>query len=121
MRVPWFNRRGSGQGADAAWGSWAMCAPHERTEDEIALALRLIPLYRVTLRVDDPQRPQRAWWPLGWRATLVTMLGVERAQRALHEASELGATVIAICPRELAEHYCDELARHALPCDIQSA
>ncbi len=121
MRVPWFNWRGAGHGAEAATASWVMCAAHVRTEDEIALALRLIPLYRVVLRVDDPQAPQRAWWPLTWRAALATMLGAERAQRALREASERGVAVLAVCPRELAEHYCDELARHALPCVIQSA
>jgi len=121
MRVPWFNWRSSGHSVVVGRTSWAACVAHERTDDEIALALRLIPLYRVVLRVDVPLAPQRAWWPLGWSAALASMLGPERAQRALREASEGGAALIAICPRELAEHYCDELARHALPCDIQSA
>jgi hypothetical protein len=118
MRVPWFSRRSSGRSEDA---SWTVCAPHGRTDDEVSLALRLIPLYHVLLKVDDPAAPARLWWPLDWRVTLTAMVGAERAQRALREACACGAVVIAICPRELAEHYCDELARRSLPCAIEPA
>lgn len=118
MRVPWFNWRTAARSADT---SWALCAPHERTSDEVALALRLIPLYRVVLQIDSPHAPQRLWWPLDWRATLTAMVGAERAQRILCEAHATGVAVIAVCPRELAEHYRDELLRHALPCDITPA
>ena len=59
----------------------------ERTDDEIALALRLIPLYQVRLQVDEVGAPMRLWWPLHWRATLTVMLGAERALRATEDAA----------------------------------
>jgi hypothetical protein len=118
MRVPWFNWRVSGSRDEAAR---IACAPRERTEDDISLALRLIPLYHVLLQVDDPRAPMRLWWPLDWRARLTATLGAERALQALCEASERGVAVLAVCPRELAEHYCDELARQSLPCGIEPA
>ena len=115
MRVPWFPWRVPGR--DEAV-SWTTCAPHERSEDEVALALRLIPLYRVFVRVGDPHRAAGLTWPLAWRDVLLSTLGAERAQRVMSEIRTSGFAVIAVCPRELAEHYCDELARHALPCGI---
>ncbi len=118
MRVPWFNWRASERDDDA---QRAVCAPHERSDDEIALALRLIPLYQVRLQVGAAHMPEPLWWPLTWRASLTAMLGAERAQRVLFEARARGVAVIAVCPHELAEHYRDELARHALPCDIAPA
>ncbi len=119
MRVPWFNWRAPGR---EDTGSWTACyAPHERSDDEIALALRLIPLYHVRLRIDAPHAPARLWWPLDWRATLIATIGAERTQRALRDVAERGEAILAVCPRELAEHYCDELARHALPCEIAPA
>ena len=118
MRVPWFPWRVSGRDEAVAW---TMCAPRERSDDEVALALRLIPLYRVFVRVGDPHRAARLTWPLAWRDILVSSLGAERAQRAMSEIRDSGFAVIAVCPRELAEHYRDELARHALPCGIAPA
>lgn len=118
MRVPWFPWRVSGRGEAV---SWTMCAPRERTEDEVALALRHIPLYRVFVRVGDPRRAARLTWPLAWRNILMSTLGAERAQRAMSEIRASGFAVIAVCPRELAEHYCDELARYTLPCGITPA
>lgn len=119
MRVPWFHWRASGRDDAASWA--ACCVSRERTDDEIALALRLIPLYQVRLQVDEAGAPKRQWWPLHWRATLTTMLGADQALRALCEVAERGVAVIAVCPRELAEHYCAELARYALPCAIMPA
>lgn len=98
-----------------------VCASCGRADDEVLLALRLIPLYQVLLRIDDSAAPARLWWPRTWRATLVAMVGVERAERILREALASGVAVIAVCPRELAEHYRDELARYALPCAIMPA
>jgi len=118
MRVPWFNWRTSVRGADA---SWTLCAPRERTSDEVSLALRLIPLYHVVLQVDDAHAPARVSWPLDWRATLTAMVGAERAQRILCDAYATGAAVVAVCPRELAEHYRDALLRSGLPCGITPA
>ncbi|HEU5343403.1 MAG TPA: hypothetical protein VFU60_03575 [Ktedonobacterales bacterium] len=118
MRVPWFPRRVTGRGEAV---SWTLCAPRERSDDEVALALRLIPLYRVFVRVGDPRRAARLTWPLAWRNILLSTLGAERAQRAMSEIRTSGFAIIAVCPRELAEHYRDELARHSLPCGIAPA
>ena len=118
MRVSWFNWRSTGRGDNA---SRTICAARERTADEVSLALRLIPLYRVLLQVDDPRAPARLWWPLSWRTTLTALVGAERAQRILSEARATGVAVIATCPHELAEHYRDELARYALPCVVTPA
>jgi hypothetical protein len=98
-----------------------MCAPRERSDDEVALALRLIPLYHVFVQLGDPHRAAHLTWPLIWRTTLMATLGAERAQRAINDIRASGFAIIAVCPRELAEHYRDELARHALPCGIAPA
>lgn len=119
MRVPWFNRRASGREDNAVWMTG--CAPHERTADEVTLALRLIPLYQVLLQLDDTTLEQRLCPSLAWRTTLTATLGDERALRSLRDLAERGVAVIAVCPRELAEHYRDELARLSLPCVIQPA
>ena len=117
MRVPWFNWRSSVRSDETR----AVCASRGRADDEVWLALRLIPLYQVSLRLDDPATPGRLWWPLTWRVTLAAMVGVERAERILREAWVTGMAVIAVCPLEVAEHYRDELARYALPCAILPA
>lgn len=119
MRVPWFNWRSLAREDDAF--CVANDAPHERTADEVMLALRLMPLYQVRLQLDDATLEQRLWPPCDWRDPLTAALGEERARRALSDFAERGAAVIAICPRELAEHYRDELAQLALPCVIQPA
>lgn len=119
MRVPWFNWRAIWRDEEI---SWADCyTQRERTADEIALALRLIPLYRVLLLSHAADAPLMRWWSPESRAALTRLLGAERARRALQDIAELGVAVIAVCPRELAEHYHEELARLALPCAIQPA
>lgn len=118
MRVPWFPWRVSGRSEVV---SRTMCAPRERSDDEVALALRLIPLYHVFVQIGDPHRAAHLTWPLIWRTTLMATLGAERAQRAMNEIRASGFAIIAVCPRELAEHYRDELVRHALPCGIAPA
>ena len=118
MRVPWFNWRALGREGPAEWTT--TCAPHERTADEITLALRLIPLYQVRLQwFTSSEQPLPS--ACDWQATLAATLGAERAQRALLDLAARGVAVIAVCPRELAEHYCDELAQLALPCVVQPA
>lgn len=117
MRVPWFNWRAAWRDEDI---SWVECgAQRERPADEVALALSLIPLYRVQLLSCAANAPLMRWWSPESRATLARLLGVERARRALQDIAELGVATIAVCPHELAEHYCDQLTRLALPCAIQ--
>ena len=119
MRVPWFNWRAIGR--DEEISRTACGAQRERTADEIALSLRMIPLYRVQLLSRAADAPLTRWWSPEGRAMLAQLLGSERAERALRDITELGVAVIAVCPRELAEHYYDELTRLALPCAIQPA
>lgn len=118
MRVPWFNWLNSrGDGASKA----VMCAPQQRTDVDIDLALCLIPQYAVVLQIDDSLAPLQLWWPISWLQTLTHSLGAERAQQALYDLREHGYARLAVCPRESAEHYCDELARLNLPCHIALA
>jgi len=120
MRVPWFNNwRASAREDNAVWTTG--CAPHERTADEITLALRLIPLYHVRLQLDDATQEQRLSPLLAWQAPLLATIGAERTQRALRDIATQGVAILAVCPRELAEHYRDEFARLTLPCVIQPA
>lgn len=119
MRVPWFNWRAAGRDEDVS--RTACCVRRERTADEIALSLRMIPLYRVQLLSRAADAPLARWRSPDGRAMLAQLLGAERAERALRDITELGVAVIAVCPLELAEHYYDELTRLALPCAIQPA
>lgn len=118
MRVPWFSWLNSrGDGASKA----LICAPQRRTDGDIDLALCLIPHYAVVLKIDDPLAPLHLCWPITWLQTLTQSLGTERAQQALRDLREHGFATIAVCPRESAEHYRDELARLNLPCHIALA
>jgi hypothetical protein len=119
MRVSWFNWRGASRSVAAS--PTTTCAPRPRNDAEIDLALCLIPHYQVRLQVDNPFAPQRIAPPASWLASLTETLGAERAQQALAEFHAQGAAVLAVCPLELAEHYCVELARLALPCRITPA
>lgn len=118
MRVPWFNWL-NGRGDEAS--KTVICAPQQRTDVDIDLALCLIPHYAVVLQIDGPLAPLHLCWPINWLQTLTQSLGTERAHRALHDLREYGYATLAVCPRESAEHYCDELARLNLPCHIALA
>jgi ATP-dependent Clp protease adapter protein ClpS len=91
--------------------------PRTRPDDEIALALSTLPMYCVILTLSPRDREAVAT-----RAgSLTRMVGEERAARILADAGRAGAALVAVCPRELAEHYRDELERHALPCVVEPA
>jgi ATP-dependent Clp protease adapter protein ClpS len=93
-------------------------ARRQRSDDEIALALSTLPLYHVLLTL-GPRDASVA--PAAFARSLASMVGEERAARILADAMRNGVALVATCPRELAEHYCDELARRALPCAIAPA
>ncbi len=111
-RVPWFGRFTLKRDREYAGGT-----PRQRPDDEIALALSTLPLYRVILTLG--QRDGAATGP--FFAILAPLVGEERAARILADARRAGVALIATCPLELAEHYRDELARRALPCAIVPA
>lgn len=112
MRILWFGRYEPKRVLVSA-----VQARRPRPDDEIALALSSLPLYRVVL-TRAPRESDAS--PASARA-LVSMVGAERAERIMLDAKRFGGAPVAICPRELAEHYCDELARRALPCVIEPA
>ena len=110
MRVPWiwpFPQRREGFTAP----------PRQRTDDEITLALSTLPLYQVRL---TPGQVDRATCEAFTRP-LNPLVGPERAARILADVLRDGSGVVATCPRELAEHYRNELLRRALPCVIAPA
>ncbi len=112
MRVPWLGRF-----ALKREQVYAIKQPRQRRDEEIALALSTLPLYRVMLTLS-----QRDGATAGvFSRTLAPMVGEERAARILADAARAGVALIATCPRELAEHYRDELGRRALPCAIEPA
>ncbi|HEU0026827.1 MAG TPA: hypothetical protein VFQ25_06890 [Ktedonobacterales bacterium] len=110
--MPWFGRFTHRRDRDCVTP-----APRPRSNDEITLALSTLPLYRVLL---TPGASDSAGALIHSRA-LTRLVGAERAARILAEVARAGAGLVATCPRELAEHYRDELARHALPCAIEPA
>lgn len=114
MRVPWFNWMGS-RVESAKTVAWA---PSQRSDADIDLALRLIPQYALVLQIEKRVPPQGPGLATGWRRALNESLGMERAERAFGELSAQGRAVLAVCPRETAEHYCAELRRLAVPCMV---
>lgn len=124
MWVSWFgwraaSRRNSARGeAQSQRGEARPLTLPPRGPEDIALALRLLPLYRVIVERDGASTTT---YPAIWQAKLAAALGEERCQRALRELALRGAADIALCPRELAEHYANELARQAIPCYIEPA
>ena len=112
MQVPWF-----GWFAHKRDQEWAAKTPRQRSDEEITLALSTLPLYRVDLRLSQRDGAESAVFS----HVLAPLVGEERAARILADAMRAGVAPIATCPRELAEHYRDELARHALPCVVEPA
>jgi ATP-dependent Clp protease adapter protein ClpS len=112
MQMPWFGRFTHRRDRDCV-----APAPRHRSDEEIELALSTLPLYRVILRPGKGDGVSSLIRPY----TLTRLVGAERAARILAETARAGAGLVATCPRELAEHYRDELARHALPCAIEPA
>jgi ATP-dependent Clp protease adapter protein ClpS len=110
MREPWFKR-------DSQRHDRYYTTPRQRSDEEFALALSTLPLYQVVLFPDAMDRAALAIVA----SPLTALIGQERAARVLAEVLQGGAGVVATCPRELAEHYCDELARRSLPCVITPA
>lgn len=110
QQQPWFER-------DSQWQNRSHAPSPRRTAEEIKLALSSLPMYQVVLTTTATERAT-----LGERAhALVSFIGQERTAHALAIAQRRGAATLATCARELAEHYCDELARHGLPCVIMPA
>lgn len=89
-----------------------------RTEDEVRLALRQLPHYRVLLYNDDHNSMEHVV-----RALLrtVPMLTLQDALRVMLEAHTNGIAVVIICPKETAEFYREGLENHSLTSTIEPA
>lgn len=112
MRVPWFARF-----TQKREQVYTIKPPRQRPDEEILLALSTLPLYRVMLTVSQRDGALAG----AFFRTLAPMVGEERAARILADAARAGVALVVTCPRELAEHYRDELNRRALPCAIEPA
>ncbi len=113
MQMPWFGRFTHRRDRDCVAPT-----PRQRSDDEVALALSTLPLYRVVLTLSS--QGDAALSAISSHA-LTRLVGEERAARILADTMRAGTALVAICPLELAEHYRDELMRHALPCAIEPA
>ncbi len=112
LRAPWFGRFTQKR-------DWAgeVKASRQRSDEEVILALSTLPLYRVVLTHGCHDGEAAG----AFFRILAPMVGEERAARILADARRAGCALVATCPRELAEHYRDELSRRALPCAIEPA
>ncbi len=89
-----------------------------RTDQEVRQLLRLLPKYRVLLYADPSQECGEAIEAL---LRTVQALSEDDAVQSLAEAQALGVSEVTVCLRELAEHYCEELRRSGLTCEIEPA
>jgi ATP-dependent Clp protease adaptor protein ClpS len=89
-----------------------------RTQREIRQLLRLLPRYRVLLYAGPGQEIGLAVEAL---LRTVPSLTEDDAVQALAEAQALGVGEVIVCLKEHAEHYCDELGRQGLNCEIEPA
>jgi ATP-dependent Clp protease adaptor protein ClpS len=100
----------------AALGNASPALP--RTEDEVRLALRQLPHYRVLLYNDDHNSMEHVV-----RALLraVPRLAIEDAMRVMLEAHTKGVALVIICPKETAEFYREGLEGQGLTSTIEPA
>lgn len=87
-----------------------------RTDDEVRLALRQLPHYRVLLHNDDYNEMDHVV-----RALLRTVpqLSSERATAVMLEAHLHGVAEVVVCPKETAEFYREGLEHHGLTSTIE--
>jgi ATP-dependent Clp protease adaptor protein ClpS len=89
-----------------------------RTDEEVLQLLRLLPRYRVLLHNDEVNSMDHVVLAL---LRTVPALSHENAVRIMLEAHNTGCAEVIVCPRELAEHYCERLRHHALASTIEPA
>jgi ATP-dependent Clp protease adaptor protein ClpS len=89
-----------------------------RTDEDVRVALRQLPRYRVLLHNDEVNSMDRVVSVL---LRVVARLTVEDAVRVMLEAHLNGVAEVTICPKETAEFYRDGLERNGLTSTIEPA
>jgi ATP-dependent Clp protease adaptor protein ClpS len=104
------------------WRSWqAPSAAHPalpRTDEEVLLALRQMPHYRVVLYNDDHHEMDYVVMAL---LRTVPRLSVDQAVAVMLEAHTQGRATVIICPKETAEFHREGLESYGLTSTIEPA
>jgi ATP-dependent Clp protease adaptor protein ClpS len=104
-----FQRRGRS-------APWDAQAASPRTEEEVRMALRQLPHYRVLLHNDDYNSMDHVVIAL---VRTVPQLTLEQAVSVMLEAHTSGTAQVIVCPRETAEFYREGLERYGLTSTIE--
>ena len=89
-----------------------------RTDEDIRMALRLLPHYRVVLHNDDVNQMDFVVQVL---LRTVPQLSLQRAMAVMVQAHFHGQAEVIVCPRETAEFYREGLEHHGLTSTIEPA
>ncbi len=87
-----------------------------RTDEEVLLALRQLPNYRVLLYNDDHNTTEYVVMAL---LRTVPRLSVDQAMGVMLEAHTQGVATVIVCPKETAEFYREGLEQHGLTSAIE--
>lgn len=89
-----------------------------RTDEDVRLALRQLPRYRVMLHNDEVNDMDRVVLVL---VRTIPRLSAEDATRVMLDAHLNGVAQVIICPKETAEFYRDRLEQCGLTSTIEPA
>jgi ATP-dependent Clp protease adaptor protein ClpS len=87
-----------------------------RTDEDVRLALRQLPHYRVLLHNDDHNSTDHVVMAL---LRIVGRLTMEQAVSIMLEAHTEGVATVIVCPKETAEFYREGLERYGLTSTIE--
>lgn len=87
-----------------------------RTDEDVRLALRQLPHYRVLLHNDDHNSMDHVVMAL---LRIVARLTTEQAVSVMLEAHTEGVATVIVCPKETAEFYREGLERYGLTSTIE--
>lgn len=89
-----------------------------RTDEDILQLLKLLPRYRVLLYNDDVHDMDYVVQAL---LRTVPSLNEQEAIQVMLHAQLIGVGQVAVCPKELAEHYRERLEAYGLTSTIEPA
>ena len=102
------------------WHTWqaprAVQPASRRTDEDVRLALRQLPHYRVLLHNDDHNSMDRVVMAL---VRIVARLTIEQAVSVMLEAHTAGVATVIVCPKETAEFYREGLERYGLTSTVE--
>ncbi|HEY7780373.1 MAG TPA: ATP-dependent Clp protease adaptor ClpS [Ktedonobacterales bacterium] len=116
--MPNFDRWGDNLSDRSGLGRspWDAQPVAPRTDEEVRLALRQLPHYRVLLYNDDHNTMEHVVIAL---LRIVPRLSIERAIQVMRAAHTTGVAEVITCPRETAEFYREGLERRGLTSAIE--